>query len=48
MQALVLSSAKKLQTYLRPPVLVLDEVGYLPCDRAAANMVLEHGSRPIP
>jgi DNA replication protein DnaC len=27
--------AKKLQTYLRPSVLVLDEVGYLPCDRAS-------------
>ena len=27
--------------YLRPSVLVLDEVGYLPCDRAAANMVFQ-------
>jgi DNA replication protein DnaC len=37
--------AKKLQTYLRPSVLVLDEVGYLPCDRAAANMVFQLISR---
>ena len=37
--------AKKLQTYLRPSVLVLDEVGYLPCDRAAANMVFQLVSR---
>ncbi|HEX2298976.1 MAG TPA: IS21-like element helper ATPase IstB [Pseudonocardiaceae bacterium] len=37
--------AKKLQTYLRPAVLVLDEVGYLPCDRAAANMVFQLVSR---
>ena len=37
--------AKKLQTYLRPAVLVLDEVGYLPCDRTAANMVFQLVSR---
>jgi len=37
--------AKKLQTYLRPAVLVLDEVGYLPLDRAAANMVFQLISR---
>ncbi len=37
--------AKKLQTYLRPSVLVLDEVGYLPLDRAAANMVFQLVSR---
>src|SRR3954447_6491858 len=36
---------QKLQTYLRPSVLVLDEVGYLPCDRAAANMVFQLVSR---
>jgi DNA replication protein DnaC len=37
--------AKKLQTYLRPSALVLDEVGYLPLDRAAANMVFQLISR---
>jgi len=37
--------AKKLQTYLRPAVLVLDEVGYLPLDRSAANMVFQLISR---
>jgi DNA replication protein DnaC len=36
---------KKLQTYLRPAVLVLDEVGYLPLDRTAANMVFQLISR---
>jgi len=33
--------AKKLQTYLKPAVLVLDEVGYLPLTRAEANMVFQ-------
>ena len=33
--------AKKLQTYLKPAVLVLDEVGYLPLSRAEANMVFQ-------
>ena len=33
--------AKKLQTYLRPAVLVLDEVGYLPLGREEANMVFQ-------
>ena len=33
--------AKKLQTYLKPSVLVLDEVGYLPVGRAEANMVFQ-------
>src|SRR5690242_11124448 len=37
--------AKKLQTYLRPAVLVLDEAGYLPLDRSAANMVFQLISR---
>ncbi len=37
--------AKKLQTYLKPSVLVIDEVGYLPLDRASANMVLQLVSR---
>jgi DNA replication protein DnaC len=33
--------AKKLQTYLKPSVLVIDEVGYLPLARAEANMVFQ-------
>ena len=33
--------AKKLQTYLKPAVLVLDEVGYLPLTRAEANLVFQ-------
>jgi DNA replication protein DnaC len=33
--------AKKLQTYLKPAVLVLDEIGYLPLARADANMVFQ-------
>jgi DNA replication protein DnaC len=37
--------AKKLQTYLRPAVLVLDEVGYLPLGREEANMVFQLVSR---
>jgi DNA replication protein DnaC len=37
--------AKKLQTYLKPAVLVLDEVGYLPLSRAEANMVFQPVSR---
>lgn len=37
--------AKKLQTYLKPSVLVVDEVGYLPLDRASANMVFQLVSR---
>ena len=32
--------AKKLQTYLKPAVLVVDEIGYLPLSRAEANMVV--------
>ena len=31
--------AKKLQTYLKPSLLVVDEVGYLPLNRTDANMV---------
>lgn len=45
---------RQLATYLRPAVLVVDEVGYLPLDRAEANMVFqlvsrryEHGSMII-
>ncbi len=37
--------AKKLQTYLKPSVLVVDEVGYLPLNRADANMVFQLVSR---
>jgi DNA replication protein DnaC len=37
--------AKKLQTYLKPAVLVCDEVGYLPLDRREANMVFQLVSR---
>jgi DNA replication protein DnaC len=33
--------AKKLQTYLKPTVLVVDEVGYLPLARTDANMVFQ-------
>jgi len=33
--------AKKLQTYLKPAVLVVDEVGYLPLARQDANMVFQ-------
>lgn len=33
--------AKKLQTYLKPAVLVVDEIGYLPLSRAEANMVFQ-------
>jgi DNA replication protein DnaC len=37
--------ANKLATYLRPSVLVLDEVGYLPLGREEANMVFQLVSR---
>lgn len=37
--------ARQLQAYLRPAVLVCDEVGYLPLDRAEANMVFQLVSR---
>jgi DNA replication protein DnaC len=37
--------AKKLQTYLKPSVLVVDEIGYLPLSRAEANMVFQLVSR---
>ena len=37
--------ANKLGTYLRPSVLVLDEVGYLPLGREEANMVFQLVSR---
>jgi DNA replication protein DnaC len=36
---------KKLQTYLKPSLLVVDEVGYLPLSRAEANMVFQLVSR---
>ena len=37
--------AKKLATYLKPAVLVLDEVGYLPLSRPEGNMVFQLVSR---
>ena len=36
---------RQLNSYLRPAVLVVDEVGYLPLDRAEANMVFQLVSR---
>ncbi len=33
--------ASKLGTYLRPHVLVIDEVGYQPLERAEANLVFQ-------
>jgi DNA replication protein DnaC len=36
---------RQLQAFLRPAVLVVDEVGYLPLDRAEANMVFQLVSR---
>lgn len=36
---------RQLGVYLRPAVLVVDEVGYLPLDRAEANMVFQLVSR---
>ncbi len=37
---------RQLGAYLRPAVLVVDEVGYLPLDRTEANMVFQLVSRP--
>jgi DNA replication protein DnaC len=36
---------RQLQAFLRPAVLVVDEMGYLPLDRAEANMVFQLVSR---
>jgi DNA replication protein DnaC len=36
---------RQLQTYLRPSVLVIDEVGYLPLDRDEANLIFQLVSR---
>lgn len=36
---------RKMRTYTRPAVLVLDEIGYLPLDRADANLVFQVVSR---
>ena len=36
---------RQLGVYMRPAVLVIDEVGYLPLDRAEANMVFQLVSR---
>lgn len=32
---------RKMRTYVRPAVLVLDQIGYLPLDRADANLVFQ-------
>ena len=32
---------RKMRTYIRPTVLVIDEVGYLPLDRSDANLVFQ-------
>jgi DNA replication protein DnaC len=37
--------SRQLQAFLRPAVLVVDEVGYLPLDRTEANMVFQLVSR---
>lgn len=37
--------SRQLNAYLRPSVLLVDEVGYLPLDRAEANMVFQLVSR---
>jgi DNA replication protein DnaC len=39
--------ARKLQTYLKPSVLVLDEVGYLPLCRPEANIGLPAHQPPL-
>lgn len=36
---------RQLQAYLRPSLLIVDEVGYLPLDRTEANMVFQLVSR---
>jgi DNA replication protein DnaC len=36
---------KRMRTYLKPKVLVIDEVGYLPLDRAQANLLFQLVSR---
>jgi DNA replication protein DnaC len=37
--------SRQLQAYLRPSLLIVDEVGYLPLDRTEANMVFQLVSR---
>ena len=37
--------SRQLQAFLRPAVLIVDEVGYLPLDRVEANMVFQLVSR---
>jgi DNA replication protein DnaC len=39
------SLARRIQTYLRPTLLIIDEVGYLPLDRSDANLVFQVISR---
>ena len=36
---------KRIRTYLKPKLLVIDEVGYLPLDRAKANLLFQLISR---
>lgn len=36
---------RQMRTYLRPAVLVIDEVGYLPLDHADANLLFQLVSR---
>jgi DNA replication protein DnaC len=33
--------SRKMRTYIRPAVLVIDEIGYLPLDRSDANLVFQ-------
>ncbi len=40
------SALYKLRTYLKPFVLVIDELGYLPLDQASANWIFQVVSRP--
>src|SRR5438876_503814 len=39
------SALYKLRTYLKPSVLVIDEVGYLPLDQSSANWIFQVVSR---
>jgi hypothetical protein len=39
------TAADKLRTYLSPSVLVIDELGYLPLDRASTNWIFQVVSR---
>jgi DNA replication protein DnaC len=39
------SALYKLRTYIKPSVLVIDEVGYLPLDQSSANWIFQVVSR---